>query len=208
MSRTRSTTGALSAVALAGLVTIGIAPPAYADHQRLSASGSDAEEVPTPDSGEEGVTVAGTFEFDDSDYTLTYTVSVDGSAEETTAGHIHEGEAGVNGDVVIQLDPEAVNNGTSATVEVDEAVAEEILANPEGFYLNVHSESFQPPVGNARAQLSADEDEPDGVPAGSGGQFAGQGDATSTVLVGTGAALASGVALTLVVRRRRAMGEV
>jgi hypothetical protein len=68
--------------------------------------------------------------------------------------HIHVGEAGVNGPVVVNYftDPMDVVP-LSGCVDIDRDLAWDILRNPEGYYFNVHNEPF--PAGAIRGQLSA-----------------------------------------------------
>ena len=93
--------------------------------------------------------------------TMDATVSATGFPPGTTltASHIHPGAAGVNGGVVVSLGltPGEVSfaNGSGSftkrgvTVTVDQANT--ILANPGGFYLNIHTADN--PNGVARGQL-------------------------------------------------------
>jgi hypothetical protein len=68
-----------------------------------------------------------------------------------TMAHIHRGAVGVAGPVVVTL--ETPSDGHSkACQSVDEAIADEIEANPAGFYVNVHNAEF--PDGAIRGQLS------------------------------------------------------
>lgn len=166
----------------------------------LTAQGSGDEEVPAG-SGEEGTSVTGSFQLT-SDGSLTYTVSITGNDEDISMGHIHEAAAGVNGDVVVPLDAAAINAGTTATTELDPALAEEIIANPENYYLNTHSPSFAPPSGNARAQLSTGSAEPATIDTGTGGQAAEAGGLGNGALLG-GVAVVAVAGGALVVARRR-----
>ncbi|MFN2385381.1 MAG: CHRD domain-containing protein, partial [Thermoanaerobaculia bacterium] len=71
-----------------------------------------------------------------------------------TVGHIHRGGPGVAGPVVIGFDPLIFRNGVasgSATV-TDQALLDEIRANPGGFYVNIHNGEF--PGGAVRGQLA------------------------------------------------------
>ncbi len=85
-----------------------------------------------------------------------------GIAQELRAAHIHRGPAGVNGPVVINTgltalpaaDSGAIFRQASVTDSEGIAVVEEILANPHGFYFNVHSVSN--PSGLIRGQLRPD----------------------------------------------------
>ncbi len=64
-----------------------------------------------------------------------------------SAAHIHRAVAGVNGAVVFDFSANLVGSGTMTTV-----LANEILANPAGFYVNVHTSAH--PGGAIRGQLS------------------------------------------------------
>lgn len=192
---------------VAGLATVALlvvpAAPAFAQDTTLNVTGSGAQEVPGP--GEDGSTVTGAFSFDEAAGTITYTVSVAGNAEPAAAGHLHEAAAGAAGPVVVTLDAAAINAGTEATVEVDAALIAEIVANPQDYYLNVHSPSF--PAGFARAQLAdgaiseaapTQEPAPTSVPAGDGSSSVSTALLGSVVIGAGAAAVAVGVA-----RRRR-----
>ncbi|MGH2377215.1 MAG: CHRD domain-containing protein [Candidatus Limnocylindria bacterium] len=76
-------------------------------------------------------------------------------------GHIHEAEAGANGGVVVGFKTDGANpialttGGTTLTyadITVDPALAQEILDDPDGYYVNVHSAAN--PGGVVRGQLT------------------------------------------------------
>ncbi len=71
-----------------------------------------------------------------------------------TLGHIHQGVAGQNGPVKVNLFttpmPETLSAAAGQTV-VDPVLADEIRRNPAGFYVNLHSTDR--PGGAVRAQL-------------------------------------------------------
>jgi hypothetical protein len=73
-----------------------------------------------------------------------------------TLGHIHQGEAGVNGDVKVPLFttpmPAGVNAAAGAITVSDPAIADALRADPSGFYLNLHTAQF--PGGAVRGQLT------------------------------------------------------
>ncbi len=73
-----------------------------------------------------------------------------------TMAHIHRGTSDVAGPVVVNFNP-SFNNGTaSGTVAVgagNNALLNEIIGNPGGFYVNVHNGDF--PAGAIRGQLVA-----------------------------------------------------
>ncbi|MBW3665128.1 MAG: CHRD domain-containing protein [Actinobacteria bacterium] len=73
--------------------------------------------------------------------------------EPVAAAHVHEGAEGVNGPPVVPLlvSPGLFGDPYGCTFGIDEAVVADILANPGGYYLNLHTESF--PGGAVRGQL-------------------------------------------------------
>jgi CHRD domain-containing protein len=67
-----------------------------------------------------------------------------------TAAHIHRGGSGVNGPPVVTLDAPDDNDSDDCDT-VDDALVDEIRANPGGFYVNVHTADY--PDGAIRGQL-------------------------------------------------------
>jgi hypothetical protein len=65
-----------------------------------------------------------------------------------TSAHIHEAPVGVSGPVVVPL---TLNGCATFT---DRAQLIEIFANPDDYYVNVHSTTAAPPTGIGRDQLS------------------------------------------------------
>ena len=90
--------------------------------------------------------------------TLCYVLTVEGLSG-ATAAHIHEGAAGTNGPVVVNLAAPADGNAADCLTEgetgkfVGDQTVAEILANPAGYYVNVHNPEF--PGGAIRGQLEA-----------------------------------------------------
>ena len=74
-----------------------------------------------------------------------------------TAGHIHQGPAGVNGDVKIPFFATKLPDGRNSVVGTVTVADANLLANikshPEQFYVNLHTQEF--PGGAVRGQLHA-----------------------------------------------------
>jgi hypothetical protein len=96
--------------------------------------------------------------------TLCYGFAIRG-ADAPSAVHIHKGRAGENGDIVIPFDnppkdadgEPAGDPGASSGCKTLEKQSERdalrrILTNPQGYYVNIHTESF--PDGAVRGQIS------------------------------------------------------
>ncbi len=74
-----------------------------------------------------------------------------------TAAHIHRGERGVNGDIVVTFFsaesplPAEFTGVNGCASDVSDDLSNEIRNNPKDFYVNVHNEEF--PGGAIRGQL-------------------------------------------------------
>jgi hypothetical protein len=69
----------------------------------------------------------------------------------TAATHIHRGGAGVNGPVVVPFTAPGADGNSSGCATAAPALIDEILGNPPGFYVNVHTKEH--PAGAIRSQL-------------------------------------------------------
>lgn len=112
---------------------------------------SGANEVPT--AGDPDATGAATVSFDDLDGGQTQVCWDMAYADlaAPTAAHIHQGAAGTNGPVVFNFGTPTPNS-FSGCLETDTSTITPILANPAGFYVNVHNSEY--PGGAIRGQLA------------------------------------------------------
>jgi len=109
------------------------------------------ETPPTTTPGYGNATVV----FDATRQNITVTITVANLGSPINNFHIHEAAAGVAGNVVVNLIGlgGAFNAGTmTGTFPIDADVATRMLANPGGFYVNVHTNQF--PGGAVRGQLA------------------------------------------------------
>ena len=96
------------------------------------------------------------FGIDGDPNTLCYVLTVS-KIEPAKMAHIHRGAAGSNGPVVVNLAAPADGNAADCLTvgEPDKFLmgqtVQEILANPESFYVNVHNAKY--PAGAIRGQL-------------------------------------------------------
>lgn len=79
-----------------------------------------------------------------------FVISVAG-VDHPTAAHVHKGDAGRNGRVVVTL--VAPSDGVSrGCVHADRDIANDMLASPQYYYVNVHNSEY--PDGAIRGQLT------------------------------------------------------
>jgi hypothetical protein len=133
---------------MAGLATLalGIAGPASAAPSSYRVHMYGNQEVPEkgPESHADGV-----FKLDPEAGQICYAYAYDGPGE-PTAMHLHKGEKGSAGPVIVDF--KIAENGPKACVPVDKATIDSIAANPAGHYSNIHTAEY--PKGAARGQLN------------------------------------------------------
>ena len=158
-----------SLIALGGVVTAVMLSPfgAFAGHTNtvLNADLNGREEVATAGAANRGIAgdpngrgevyVFG-IDADPNRTTLCYVLLVDKIAP-ATAAHIHEGAAGTNGPVVVNLAAPADGDAADCLTEgeagkfVGDQTVAEILDDPSDYYVNVHNAEY--PGGAIRGQL-------------------------------------------------------
>lgn len=113
----------------------------------LSASLTGPAEVPGP--GDPDGSGSATVRVNPGQPQICYALTVTG-IDAASAAHVHRGATGAAGPPVVTLDAPADGSSEGcATVARD--LAQEILRNPGGFYVNVHNAAF--PNGAVRGQL-------------------------------------------------------
>lgn len=161
MNKTMTTIAALAAVASA----IAIPSIALGNARRTegSLSAIQAAENPyvtqlaganeVPDAGDPDGTGGATVSidvFDDVDAEVCWDLAYSG-IDAPTAAHIHEGAAGVAGPPVVTIDEPGATSA-SGCADITAELAAEIIADPAGYYVNVHNEAFA--GGALRGQLA------------------------------------------------------
>ena len=132
--------GTATAGRLAGSSTGGVA---------LTAALLGENEVPPADPDGSGTAV---ITLNSGQGVVCFEISVSNIALPATGAHIHQGEAGVNGSIVVTLTPPDESGTSSGCVEADRSLIKDIRKNPAGYYVNVHTAEF--PGGAIRDQLS------------------------------------------------------
>ena len=117
---------------------------------RLNATLSGSAEVPMP--GDPDGTGTATVNIDVSKTEVCYDVRVQ-RLDRPSAMHIHEGESGQSGGIVVTLTAPTTGDGTATgCVNADAALIGRINAQPDNCYVNVHTDTI--PQGAVRGQLS------------------------------------------------------
>jgi hypothetical protein len=132
-------------VALMVVFALGVSMPALADGRPLSADLSWDNEVPPAS----GTTATGSahFTLNQGQGEICFHIETSGLSGPVLADHIHEGVAGTNGGVVVNL-----GGALDGCVTADGDLIKTIRQNPGGYYLNLHTALN--PAGEIRGQLS------------------------------------------------------
>ncbi|HVM00651.1 MAG TPA: CHRD domain-containing protein [Egibacteraceae bacterium] len=147
----------LVTMVVAALATLGFAGPVLAakvqgaDHggRPLRATLTGAEEVPRP--GDPDGTGTALVTVNRGQREICFELAV-ADIDRATAAHIHVGEAGTAGPVVIGLTAPSDGFSSGCVDDVDLQLIDAIRKNPAGFYVNVHNQAF--PAGALRGQLA------------------------------------------------------
>jgi Cu/Zn superoxide dismutase len=134
---------AAAMVAFAGLAAQASAQTAG---QKLTASLNGANEKPT--AGDPKATGTATITVNPGQ--VCYDLAVKDLAQPTMA-HIHKGGPNDAGGVALALTPPDASGKSQACVTADAALTKDLVANPGGYYVNVHSAQFK--AGAIRGQL-------------------------------------------------------
>jgi len=145
--RTRTRTSLALALALGLIATFSLAGLVLAAETTLTATlAGDAE------TDEDGTGTASVV-LDPDAGTACWDMTAEG-IDPVTISHIHEGAAGVDGGVVVDLDLEGFEGASEGCNEAADAdTLQAIIDNPAGYYVNLHNEAF--PGGAIRGQLAA-----------------------------------------------------
>jgi hypothetical protein len=111
---------------------------------------SGATEVPGP--GDEDASGTATVYLRGASNEVCVDISVQNITLPATAAHIHQAPAGESGPPVVPLNAPNENGVSNTCATVDAALMQEMINNPQNFYVNVHNADF--PDGAARGQLT------------------------------------------------------
>ncbi len=134
-----------------------VAPASAAATTLHSALSGGAAEVPDP--GDSDGSGAAEVKINVKKQKLCFAIAVVDITLPAAAAHIHEGEAGVAGDIVVTLGaPEEIAGSgiglaTGCVRDQPKPLLRNIKNNPDQYYVNVHTSDF--PGGAVRGQLEA-----------------------------------------------------
>jgi CHRD domain-containing protein len=116
----------------------------------VAATLSGAAEVPGP--GDTDGTGSATLRLRKGQGQICFQVAVQNVALPSVAAHIHKAATGVAGPIVATLTAPDATGTSSGCARATRLLVNAILANPAGYYINVHTTDF--PDGAARGQLA------------------------------------------------------
>ena len=143
------------AIATSLILVLSLASVASAAEQTFTATleGGDAEVPPGDPDGSGSATIV----IDVQAGTVCWDITIENVDPDNTAtaSHIHVGDPGEAGDVVVGLDTDGFTDSSDGCIEPmeDAAPLQAIVDDPSGHYVNVHSSEWE--GGAVRGQLSA-----------------------------------------------------
>jgi hypothetical protein len=138
---------------IAGLVSIlAMAGTVMAAETTLTATLAGVTEGDNP--GDEDGSGTASIVIDPAAGTACWTLTAE-NIEPVLQSHIHVGAEGESGDVVVPLDVDGFEGSSEGCIEPmeDAAILQEIVDDPAGYYVNLHTADFQ--AGAIRGQLAA-----------------------------------------------------
>lgn len=150
--RTRSRVSVALAVTMGLVATLALAGSVLAAETTLTATLAGVQEGDTP--GDEDGSGTASIVIDPAAGTACWTLTAE-DIMPVSQSHIHVGAEGESGDIVVPLDVDGFEGSSEGCIEPmeDAAVLQEIVDNPAGFYVNLHTDDF--PAGAIRGQLAA-----------------------------------------------------
>ena len=144
--RTRSRVPVAIAATLSLLAMLALSGTALAAETILT-----ADLVGDAETDEDG-TGSATITLDPDAGTACWEMTAEG-IDPVTVSHIHEGAAGVDGGVVVDLDLDGFEGSSDGCTEgVEAATLQAVIDDPAAYYVNLHNEAF--PGGAIRGQLA------------------------------------------------------
>ncbi len=143
--------------------TSGTAPSGADDMPSVTQAAPEAAAAAEPESGQEVVIEVSMSGSGDEDGTGTAAITLEPGSGEVcyelwvhdidppTAAHIHIGAAGESGGVAVPFNAPGEEGEWQGCVSADPATVQQIVANPAGYYVNVHNQTH--PSGAIRGQL-------------------------------------------------------
>jgi hypothetical protein len=149
--RTRPRVSLLLALTLSLVASLALASVALAAETTLTATLAGVTEGDNP--GDPDGSGTASIVLDPEAGTACWTLTVE-NIEPVEQSHIHIGAEGESGDVVVPLDVDGFDGSSEGCTDPmeDAAILQEIIDNPAGYYVNVHTADFPP--GAIRGQLA------------------------------------------------------
>ena len=149
--RTRPRVSLLLALTLSLATSLVIAGVALAAETTLTATLAGVTEGENP--GDEDGSGTASIVLDPEAGTACWTLTV-ADIEPVGQSHIHVGAEGESGDIVVPLDIDGFEGSSEGCTDPmeDAAILQDIIDNPAGYYVNIHTADF--PAGAVRGQLA------------------------------------------------------